>query len=245
MSMNVGGVSGGAIRPRTGDESVTELRAGHAPPSMDATMIPEGMGIEFLAAMLMTESAKESKKLMKELKDEASQSQVRALREQVAHLHEKADDMAAEGWVTGAITAAGGALTLASAAASPSISDSTKAAQWQQAGAKYGAGFAAVSKQCELTLAAQQAMSGTLTQLAMTTNGLAGPLGKVTYGAQQIHDDAEATRAAADAKFAEAARDEYAALAKDFDAGASKALQMLQSMTADRQSVRRGILQRM
>jgi hypothetical protein len=63
-----------------------------------------------------------------------------------------------------------------------------------------------------------------------TGSDLAAPMGKLTYGGAQIEHEAEATRAASDAKRAESAADEYAALMKNADATIDKAHQALQQL---------------
>lgn len=58
----------------------------------------------------------------------------------------------------------------------------------------------------------------------------AGPVGKWAFGGQQIEHEAEATRAASDAKRAESAADEYASLMKSADSTIDKAHQALQQL---------------
>lgn len=243
MTSGINGIARTSVRMPTGDAAAAPAPTGRATPSLDG-LVPEGMGIEYLAAMLMTETAKETKKTMRELQHEAKATQVASLREQAHHLREKADDLEAEGWLAGAMTAAGGALTIGAAYAGPSASDTAKAGEWNAAAKTYGGGFKDVAASCNATLQAQTRLASTLSSLGSTTAALGPQLSKATYGAAQVRDDAEATRAAADAKFAETAKDEYAALVRDFDAGASKAMQLLQSITAERQATRRGILQK-
>ncbi|MBI2392688.1 MAG: hypothetical protein HYV09_24090 [Deltaproteobacteria bacterium] len=241
--MTVNALSAASVRTLHRSQTTEPVRLPRTAPPM--TMVPEGMGLELLAALLVTQTSKQSKQAMRELQRDAKQTQIDKLREQVKQLHEKAEHVEAEGWVAGGITAAAGALTIASAAVGPSTRDAASAAQWEQAAAKHGGAFTTAAKLCERTLDAQKSTAQALSQLGQSGNGLASPLSKATFGARQIEDDADATRAAAEAKFAEAAKDEYAALARDFDAGSTKALQVLQAIAADRQTVRRSLLQRM
>lgn len=61
-----------------------------------------------------------------------------------------------------------------------------------------------------------------------------GAIGKWAYGGAQIDHDADATRAAADAKRAESMADEHGALVKAADATIDKAHQALQSLIQSR-----------
>jgi hypothetical protein len=63
-----------------------------------------------------------------------------------------------------------------------------------------------------------------------TLSQVSGPMGKLAYGGQQIEHDANATRAAADAKRAESAAEEYGALLKNADSTIDKAHQALQAL---------------
>lgn len=245
--MGVTSIQGSSARSNiTADRLAGAVERGvrRTAPNLGGEHVTAGMGIEALAALLMSESARTTGKLMRDLQRDAKEAQASAMERQVSALHEKASDMASEALVAGTFTAAGGALTIASAAAGPSASDAAKAKQWDDAAKQYGHGFAAVAKQCATTLEAQKAAASALATAGNSATGLANPLAKGTFGAQQILDDAAATRAAADAKFAESARDEYAALAREFDAGSQKALQILQAMTVERHAVRRSLLQR-
>ena len=78
--------------------------------------------------------------------------------------------------------------------------------------------------------------------IGKTVGDLATPLGKLTFGARQVDDDANATKSATDAKNAESARDEWNALSKQAQQSIDKAQQALQSIMAERTAVRRSIL---
>lgn len=204
-----------------------------------------GMGLEALAALLSSQVARENAKLARDMQRDSKESQAQAIQDQVAALREKASDMTSEALVAGTVTAAGGVLTVASVFALPSPSDASRSAQWDNAAKRSGGGFAVVSKQCDAALEVKKATATATASIGSSLVSVAGPIAKGTYGAQQALDDAEATQAAANAKFAETSRDEWAAIAREFDSGSGKALQILQAMVTERQQVRRGILQRM
>jgi hypothetical protein len=88
----------------------------------------------------------------------------------------------------------------------------------------------------EAAVAAAIGIAGGVVQVAGNANGgkaiaeLASPVSKFAYGGQQIEHEANATRAAADAKRAESAAEEYGALVKNADATIDKAHQALQAL---------------
>ncbi|MEO7094138.1 MAG: hypothetical protein ABI175_12865, partial [Polyangiales bacterium] len=89
-------------------------------------------------------------------------------------------------------------------------------------------------------------VAGTIGRVAVpmgsTLTALGPNLAKATYGAAQVMDDANATQHAADAKFAENAKDEYASLARDARGTIDKAQQALQSFVQERAAAMRAIL---
>jgi hypothetical protein len=235
----------------------------YEPPPLPTNGGFEGLGIESLAAMLAVESAHEMKKLMGDLEKAAKQSQVDALNQQVDALRGKADDMRGEGMLAGAFIIGGGAATIGSAVAAIPASESSKvdpkmpetpktpepgagAAQptTPAAGgsAPAGASASASTTNAEGKFNVGDAIGRGLGPLGTTLSAFGPNLAKATYGAAQVNDDANATKHAADAKFAENARDEYAALAREARATIDKAEQALQSFVQERTAAKRAIL---
>src|SRR5262249_17496259 len=90
-----------------------------APGSDTDSFAFEGLGIEALCAALATESAEIAQRAARDAERAAKETQAIALAQQVDALHQKAGDIRSEALVSGAFTAAGGALTIASVAAMP------------------------------------------------------------------------------------------------------------------------------
>jgi len=202
------------------------------------------MGIEGLAAMLQTESAKTTQKVARECEKAAKEQQIASLNKQVDELHQKASDIRSEAIVSGSLAAASGALTIASVAAGPSPADKQMAAGLRrQASAPGASQWSSMAADRADAINAGATARATVFQASGKTAGdLGAPLGKLTYGARQVEDDANATKAATEAKNAESARDEWNALSKQAQQSIEKAQQALQSIVAERTAVRRSIL---
>lgn len=71
---------------------------------------------------------------------------------------------------------------------------------------------------------------------------LGANVAKATAGAAQVEHDADATRAAADAKFHEAAKDDYDSIARDAKGVVDRVQQTLQNIAQERAAARRAIL---
>lgn len=184
------------------------------PPTLEVESFGE-LGIEGLAAALSVESAQTTAKAMHDLAREEKEQQIAALNRQVDELHDKASAVRVEGWVSGGATAAGGALTVASAFMAPSAP-------------------------------AKNERMETLAKAAVTVGPMIGTIGanaaKATAGAAQVDHDANATRASADAKFHEASKDDFEAIARDAKGVVDRVQQTLQNIAQERAAGRRAIL---
>jgi hypothetical protein len=260
--MSVHPVSGGrTAQIAAGEEgpaatSATKSRVAAGPPSLGDVESFEGLGVEALAAALVSESAQSTQKVARECEKDQKQEQIDALRAQVEHLYEKADDLRGEGLVGGIGTIAGGAIVFGAGCASVGSSGqpetdasatSSRCAPDPQVRPDVGASSAPAGASVDVRgttpatisagvpAAAWQGVGSTIVQ--------ASPLlAKATYGAAQAKDDARATLSAAAAKFAESARDEYANIARDAKSTIDKAQQALQDFIQERNAAMRAIL---
>ena len=201
------------------------------------------MGVEGLAAALAVESLHDTARLMNEFRKGEELQQVDALHRQVAELHEKAGAVRMEGLVGGMATALGGAVTFASAFSGPTAAEraENEALKGESlrhpgdaAGRAYGAHDAVL--QHEAAVASVMATSG------QNIGQLGAQVAKGTAGAAQVLHDANATEAAAAAKFHEAAKDDYASLARDAKGIIDRVQQTLQQIRQDRDAALRSIL---
>lgn len=158
------------------------------------------LGLDGLIALLSEDGAKQMRRDARENQRAERDSQLSAINRQVGELYEKASAMRSEAGLTAALGIAGGLAQVGGAAAG--------------AGTGQGASKAAI-------------MSA---QGGKTVSDVSGPIGKWAYGGEQIKHEAEATRAASDAKRAESAADEYGSLMKSADATIDKAHQALQAL---------------
>ncbi len=211
-------------------------------PLAPATRGFEGMGLEALAALLVAESAHQTAQTMRTLERSAKQAQAAAIERQVQAMRDKAADVKSEALLAGAMTAVGGVVTVASIAAMPSGADAGNAARWEEAGKGAGGVTAIAARRVGEAFKQMSTRADAIKNAGGMVTSLAGPVGRAAYGAEQTVHDAESTRAAADAKFAEAAREEYASLAREAKATVEKAHQALQAFAQERQMARRAIL---
>ena len=213
-----------------------------------------GLGIEALAAMLVVDSANKMRDLANKLESQSKQAEVDALRQQVDALHDKASDVRGEGMLAGALLIGGGAATIGAAyATATTTNNGAMAKELRESSAQclqqaepstmpLAKSWSELANHTADHLDLSAAMGPALNGTGQMMNVLAPNLAKATYGAAQVNDDANATKHAADAKFAENAKDEYANLAKDARATIDKAQQALQSFVQERTAAQRAIL---
>jgi hypothetical protein len=205
------------------------------------------MGYAGMLAQLVAESSKESAASARQMAKFEKEAQARELDQQVSALMDKASDTRAEGIVSGSLTIAGGAVTVASVGFGPSMTDDTTVAKWNEAATKSagtatGAGFANGAAVMSHYVKTVQATADGVKTLGSTITQAGPQLSHGIYGAKQIEDDAASTQAASNAKFHEAAKDEYDSIAKDARGVADKVNQFVQSVLAEKQMAMRAIL---
>lgn len=159
------------------------------------------LGLDGLIALLSEDGAKQMRKDARENQRAERDSQLSAINRQVSELYEKASGMRSEAVMTATIGVAGGLA--------------------QVGGAGAGAGSGQGASKASIMLA----------QGGKTMSDVSSPIGKGAYGGGQIKHEAEAIRAASDAKRAESAADEYGSLMKSADATIDKAHQALQALS--------------
>lgn len=236
-SIRISGSSGLVHAPGTPPPSTN-----HANLSAPAELPVAELGLAGMIALLVQDSAKQSEKLAHDEQRIQENEQISALNDQATATQQKAEDIKAEGVMSAATTIAGGVITIASVSVMPSVNDSQNAAQWAADGEKYGHAYSVVSAGCQAQLASQRAMSDAVKSFGGTVTQLGQSVGRATYAADETLKDAAATRAAADAKFHESARDEYSSMARDAKDVEAKVAQFLEGALAERQAAMRGIL---
>lgn len=172
----------------------------------------EGLGVEALAAMLTMDVAQGQQKAARDEERAKSREELAALDRQVVALHAKADAQRSEATVSAALGIAGAGVSIAGAGVSAAGSDASSAA-WTKGLEAGGKGLSQTAE----------------------------PLGRLAYGGRVTDRDADATRAASDAKEASAARDDAAARRRAAEEAIDKAQSALLEFVQERALAKRAI----